>query len=191
MIFSRLGQTLYHSGFRAFANIDFIIEDRTEKIHILECNPRLSSSTIHVFAFPELVAGIKIGGLLLDTFTEKEKDPGKKIKFLEIPKTKFQGSTLDINGFHLTKKGSVIIKKEYSPGVYRLNSKRIVFESPDFRKMRPLGKRFILTSFAGKNEKCAWNTVISSIITNFPIYNLKTGSLNQNGKKILKIIKFA
>lgn len=188
-IFLSLGQKLYESGFKGFAGIDFIIDEGTEKIKIIECNPRLSSSTLHTFIFNELISGFRLNRLLTRAFTEKKNSLGK-IKFCKIPMVNFNGSTLDINGFHETKEKTLIIKKEYEPGIYRIKKGKIFFYSSDFRKIDRQMKSFILASFTQPGDVAAWNSVLSSVISNFPLYDKKTGKINSWGRKILGHFKY-
>lgn len=184
-VFFDLGKKLQAMKFYAFANIDFIIDDQFEKVHIIECNPRLSSSTFQIFALPELISNLKMNELLIDAFLCSAK-PKNHTKFYKIPSSKFMGATLDINGFHLSKNKSVTIKKEFEPGIYTFTENGPRYKTPDFRKFDQKGKQFILASFAQKGEQYQSTEVIASIISNYELYDIKTEKLNQAGNELLK-----
>jgi hypothetical protein len=188
-VFLELGKKLQAMKFYAFANIDFIIDDQFEKVHIIECNPRLSSSTFQVFALPQLISNLKMSELLIDCFLGSAK-PKNRTSFHKIPASKFKGATLDINGFHLSDAESLTIKKEFEPGIYSFNGRSPRFKTADFRKFNNRSKQFILASFAQKGEQYQSTEVIASIISNFELYDIKTEKLNQAGNTLLKSFNY-
>jgi len=188
-IFHDLGRSLLSIGYRGIANIDFIVDSGGDEIYILECNPRLSSSTVHVFAFPELISKHLLGNVLYNIYVMDRFPRDGKVRYYKIPETGFQGATLDINGFHLTKYKRVTIRRGYEPGLYRISKDTISFVSPDVRKLPRRGNYFMLSSAATKNEQYHWNDIVASIITNFQLYNLSTGEFTQSGVQLLNYFK--
>ncbi|MFO0747120.1 MAG: ATP-grasp domain-containing protein [Myxococcota bacterium] len=102
----RLGRALHRRRFLGFANIDFML-DGDGQVFVLECNPRMSASSPHVFRHPELLGGASAGAaagaeagfdpaeLLLAGFARRQAWPARAVAH-GISASTFEGATLDV-----------------------------------------------------------------------------------------------
>lgn len=178
-VLEKLTKTLIKEKFIGVANIDFIL--RNNKPHVIECNPRMSSATQHLFSVPNLCGSKNVWSFIINAFNG-EKNP--EIQNGELPRHSFRGCLLDIDA-----KGKVNIKNIPKVGVYTYKNKKIKFVSRSIRDMRGKNDNFLLfNELSGKKSSCR-TTTLCTIISNKPLFDISTGKLNKDGKYIYNHFK--
>lgn len=155
------------------ANIDFVLSK--EKAYILECNPRLSSATPHVFSIPQLTSLRDPWIFFLNALL---KHKNKKIIRSAIPGSRFIGATLD--GEMENKKNGLLPK----PGVYALSKDRITFLSSRMNTLLRNNHCFSFIHEAPYPGYRKARTIPYTIISTIPLYDINTGVPNEHGRSI-------
>lgn len=91
----RLGHALHRRRYVGLANIDLMLEDRTDRVLLLECNARMAASSPQLFHHPELASGLDLADLLLAAFARRVPWPARG-KTFGLPDAPFEGATLDV-----------------------------------------------------------------------------------------------
>jgi hypothetical protein len=175
----KLGEGLKKDGFYGSANFDFILYKDTP--YILECNARLSTASPHLFGFSELTCGIDAWKFFIDSFFGAQ---DKKITDYKIPSNVFAGGFIDMPG-----KKNFFLKKTPSIGTYEFNKGKIVFlgNSLDFKNKK--SKRFFFTNDFSKSGKIYTHFSLGSVISDFSLFDFKTGIMNKDGRFIYDYFK--
>ena len=166
-VFGRLGKILHQLGYFGYASFDFILQDN--RVFLIECNPRFSQSTAHVFSNPLVTGGIETLPLFVDGFFQP---PESGPEFTGLPDGSFAGC--DIN-----------LRKENMPrlpnGVYRMDPAGFSYLGPDILKFSPHPQEFMLT---GWFVDPAQQDEVGSITANFPLFENES-ELNETGQRLL------
>ncbi|MFZ2969904.1 MAG: ATP-grasp domain-containing protein [Minisyncoccia bacterium] len=186
-VFEKMGKILYRYGYFGLTSFDFMI-DNSEKVYIIECNPRLTAATAQLIKFPELTSDLDISGIFINEFIKSDFHIDK-YKIYSVPKTSFDGSILNIDFNHNILRKQLVIKKEYRNGVYELKNNKIIFKTPDTRKFNGKAKQFVYTSMVKVGEIYKHSETLAIITSNFRLYNAG-GNINKEGKKILEVFKY-
>ncbi|PIR92885.1 hypothetical protein COT99_03765 [Candidatus Falkowbacteria bacterium CG10_big_fil_rev_8_21_14_0_10_43_10] len=175
----KLIDSLLYSKFSGVANIDFLIHEGNP--YVLECNPRLSSATPQIFSLAELTSGKNAWQFFLNTF---QKIPNRGIKDNKLPRHNFSGSLLDIDVPAKTP-----IRKILPVGVYEAGGRKIKFVSEDMRFFTSGKNRFFLFHELSDTRVIDRDFTLATLISNLPLFNMKSGSLNHLGKKLYDYFK--
>jgi len=176
-VFARLGRILHGLGYFGYANFDFILQDQS--VFLIECNPRFSQSTAHVFANPLLTGGVDTLALFVEGFFEPR--PAEP-EFCGIGDAVFAGCDINLRKDNLP---------QIPNGLYRLAAEPLdpaglqpgcTYLGPDILQFSPHPQEFMLT---GWFVDPAQNEEVGSITTNFPLFETET-ELNPLGKRLLK-----
>ncbi len=169
----KMAEKIGREGLTGMFNLDFILSG-SGQIFFLECNPRITAATPQIIAVEELRGRTDFMRLVLNHFCRKNypaEKPGP------LPENSFRGAQMSVElppqkitklvpgGFFELKQGKI---------------KRIKMENRlDFLKLKN-GLFFHNETNIGENYK---KTITAgTIFTNFPMYDIKTGFLNKNGK---------
>lgn len=174
-VFIQLGCIMHASGFFGFANFDFILGVDGE-VSILECNPRLSSATPHLFSRLDLTSGIDTGALFLQKFTST---PRKQIAVSGLPKTRFQGALLDV----VCQETKAVVQRSRPLGTYHYSSKGITFDSPALADFKAKKRTLFLSNMKPISERAQFEETLATVLSNFPLFDEK-GHLSKDGKLI-------
>ena len=171
----KLARTLKDLGFVGIANFDLLIKKTC--VSIIECNPRLSAATPQVFSVPGLVPIRQSWKFYCRSFTDF---PNRSIFSTKFPSGKFFGSELDVD--ILTR--SIFKKDVPKIGQYRLDQDKITYVGKKYR-LRGRGKEFFAMHDLNPQGKIEYPVTIESVFSNFPLFDLDCGSLNQDGERIV------
>ena len=185
--FRATGEALRSEGFFGFANIDFIISSDSEELFLIECNPRLSNATAHLFKFPSLSLDPEIGtGFVRDSAL---RNPLRdSFRFHGLPAPDFRGTLLLISVFP-TRQNPHIVRQTYPRGLYRLKGKQVRWIDPDPRKISSGDKQFALLSLAEAGEQFIVTEIMATVFSNFPLFDA-LGRMNSDGHLILDHFKY-
>ncbi|PIS15404.1 hypothetical protein COT63_00130 [Candidatus Shapirobacteria bacterium CG09_land_8_20_14_0_10_38_17] len=178
-----VGQYLQKIGYKGIFGLDFIMDERTEKVYVVECNPRLLGS------FPTLTMAQISNG----------EPPILAFHILEFLNANYQIDTKAINQqMRMQRKGAqmllhnlvnnqVQVSKKMRPGIYRLNNDQEMIFIRDGYKLSHLKKEkeFLITE--GILDKGAYFTPsgrIGRILTLTPVL-ADYQHLNSWAKKIV------
>ncbi len=186
-VFASIGDVLYKQHFFGFANFDFQV-DVNKKVYLIECNARFSSATVQYLKFHELMGGVDIRNVFLETMINSTPFP-KKYIFSGYPNTEFAGSSLKVNLYLDFNNETVTISKQYPLGLYSQNGLTIKFKDPDIRNFSRLANEFIYYSDVVVEQKFSKFGEIARIVSNYPLFTL-TGALNDNGNTLLNHFEY-
>ncbi|MFH1423711.1 MAG: ATP-grasp domain-containing protein [Candidatus Nealsonbacteria bacterium] len=169
----RIAEKIKQEGLTGMFNLDFILSEN-DQIFFLECNPRITAATPQIIATEELHGRTDFMRLLLNHFCQKNYPAAKPDS---LPENSFQGAQMCIELPEHT------ITKLIPGGFFELKKgkiKRIGLENRlDFLKLKN-GLFFHNEINEGENYK---KTITAgTVFTNFPMYDMKAGFLNKNGK---------
>lgn len=185
-IFFRLGALLHRQKFRGFANVDFILSDSGDA-YLLECNPRMSSSSPQLLSVPSLI-GIKDPGRhYLDLFLRRRRKRSEPVT-VPIPRTVYAGATLDISFVPSSDNRSLRIKHQFPCGVYRFTGKRIDYKGPDPKIMEQPREFFVYTPVR-RGQVIRSETTLATVISHQALYK-DDGTLNEYGRRIFDFFRF-
>ncbi|MDD3896482.1 MAG: ATP-grasp domain-containing protein [Candidatus Peribacteraceae bacterium] len=179
----RLANAMRTAGFRGVANVDLIASDRS--VVVLECNPRMSSSTPELAVQPELLHG-------LDFFAEFRRAlAGKRLgaNLTTVPDTVFRGSYIEFD----------YLIQRMPKGYKNVTIPPVGFYHWGNGTWKPTGRG----AFSGKNEglfyaalpatspvSCLYN--LAALFTNFPLFDIDgkgVPTMNSNGAELLQTIE--
>jgi len=183
--FGKIGNFLFHKGFLGFANFDFIVSENGN-IFIIECNPRFSDATAHLLVFPQLISGLPVGKLFIESFVTKR--PCLKPKFYPYPDSTFSGSVLNIRVF-ADKKNPYLTKRDFKSGLYLSKNGGLDYLSPDPREMSLNEKQLIFFSQVKTGQVYKETSTIAYSLSNYALFN-NDGQVNAEGEKILKSFRY-
>lgn len=169
-----LGCKLQDEGFFGFANIDFIIT-KDGNISILECNPRLSSASPHLFGVPETFGAIPVTDLYLSMGEFQDPPP---FFFFAVPQSTFEGSLLDIIN---TSNGTIPVA-HHSSGTYSVQ-KNITLLSPTIPDLTSSKEIFFYYDHVLPLNHIPMGSQSGTVISNFPLFN-NQGTLNEHGQNV-------
>jgi predicted ATP-grasp superfamily ATP-dependent carboligase len=175
----KLSKVLAKTGFYGIANVDLLIHQ--QKPYVIECNPRLSSATQHVFSVNKITSLNNPWKFFINTFIGSEKNEAKKAL---LPLSKFKGCLLDIDVV-----GRPKIKKLLPIGVYSLNNKRISYLGDDLKALNQKPNNFFLFHEIPNKNIIGKNYTLATLICNFPLFEIKSGEINAKGKFLAKYFK--
>ncbi|MFA6322853.1 MAG: ATP-grasp domain-containing protein [Candidatus Buchananbacteria bacterium] len=176
---NQLTDILISYKFVGMANFDIQISQGQP--YVLECNPRLSSATQHVFSLKELTGYNDIWNFYLNSIL-KIKNSSHQIA--KVPNSKFSGSLLDIDLDEKT-----LIKKVSPLGVYNFSQNKIKYLGLKIEKLWQNKNNFLLFHETPKANITDQNFTLATIISNFAVFDLKTGSLNEKGRILYKYFR--
>jgi hypothetical protein len=182
-VLHRLADAFRREGFLGVANVDLIASD--DSVVILECNPRMSSSTPGLAVEPSLLHGLDFFG----EFRRALAGDRLSANHLSIPDTAFRGSYVEFDYLiqRIPKDQTFIVIP--ATGFYR-------FEG---NALHPTGLR----SFSGSREclfytalppiapvACLWN--LAALFTNYPLFDtseMGIPTLNSDGQLLLRSLE--
>lgn len=167
----KLAEILKKKKFIGIANIDLIVSGKTP--YIIECNPRLSAATAQVFSIPQLTTVSDPYGFFLNTFLEAKSSDITN----SIPASSYQGCLMDIE---INKPFKVVNLPTI--GIYAVNQNGVKFTGSDMRLLNNKN-HFLMTHEFQKGGNYAHIT-LCTIISHFPLFDFKNGSLNRLGKNV-------
>lgn len=166
--------------FCGVANIDFMLS--RDLPYVLECNPRPSLATSHVFSVPGLATHADPWEFFCNTFWNI---PNKKIRDMRLPLSKFDGAALDIE---IKPQNYATIRNILPVGIYRLRNRRVKFLNPRAETFLKEEKAFLLAHEFTKPMRVHEEFVLCSLVSNFPLFRYDTGELNEDGALIHSFI---
>lgn len=169
----KVAEKIRQEGLLGMFNLDFILSE-TGQIYILECNPRITAATPQIIAVDELHGKTDFMRLLLNHFCQKD----YKVATPDLlPESSFQGSQMSVEwpaqkitklipgGFFALKEGEIIRIK--------------LADRFEFLKLKN-GLFFHNENNLGENYKKT--ITVGTVFANFPMYDIATGYLNENGR---------
>ncbi len=188
-VFQTLGQLMHQSGYRGYANFDFIISEKQE-IYLIECNARFSAAVTQIIHFPhELLSGVNS----LPIFINEQLDPkpyARNPTIHPFPSSSYEGAFLQIQAFpHLTQ-SPFVVRNLYPTGICRLLVGQINFIDPNISKLFTEKDFFVFSPFSHINPILTNLTMMANIISNFPLFDDNT-RFNTDAKTILSYFDFA
>ena len=179
-VLMKLAKALAREGFYGLANIDLLIYKNQP--FIIECNPRLSSATPQIFSVPGLTNHPRPWQFYLNTYYGL---PNSKIRARVLPFSKFQGCLLDVDLTEPKKPKRILV-----PGVYGWRNNRLVFFGDSVRAYQnDKNSLFLFHELSSRAGVLPAGTTLATVISQQPLFNLKTGGLNAKGLKIFNYIK--
>ena len=173
----KIVKMLISENFFGIANIDFIIH--AEKIFVLECNPRLSSATQHVFSIPHITTVSSPWDFYLKTFFSKN---NPVINNSSLPKSNFSGALVD---YDLENAESIRHIPEI--GLYEFRGGKIKFIGQSLLDYHKHKRSFFLVHELEKEtKKLKARETLFTIISNFALFDGARGELNGDGKHLLE-----
>lgn len=167
-----LAMTLQDRGFFGFANIDFILESSGD-ISILECNPRLSSASPHLFGVTQTFSGLPLSEMFLSMGQIIDPPP---FFFFPIPNSTYEGSLLDV--LYLGEERKKL--KQFLTGTYRSDLK---FVSPQLPNLGAKGELLLYYAHTELQPRISPGSQIATVISNFPLFSSR-GTLNRQGQLV-------
>ena len=175
--FQKLGTLLHNQEFFGFANFDFILTPANE-VKVIECNPRLSSASPHLFSCHELTSSINTASLFLSKYISKP----KSLERYPLPQSKFEGALLDI----VCSTHSEEISKTIPNGSYQACASGYKLMSTKPSQLTALYPTLFYSSEASIGQTVEFEETCGSLITNFPLFSPR-GTLTIEGEKTNKI----
>jgi len=176
----KIGQEIKKTGLMGLINLDFVL-DKDNKIYFLECNPRSTAATPQIITVKEINGNISFLKLFLNQYCNKKYFIGSQ-KLL--PKNVFIGSQMVVEfppSVVFPKKIKNVIKGGFfvieGKGLKKIKLKNRL----DFLKLKN-GLFFYNETSEGEIYRKKVDT--GTLLSNFPLYNLKTGSLNKSGELV-------
>ena len=149
-----LSLKLKNEGLKGLVNVDFILDK--DQIFFLECNPRATAATPQIFSNSNLI--------------------GKKP--FSLPRNSFSGSCMVVSLFKPQK-----IKKLIFGGFYILEKSRLKKISlKDRFEFLKLKNGLLFYNEANKGEIFSEPADIGTILSNFALFDFKSGKLNKKGR---------
>lgn len=150
---TKLGEIMYAEGFRGFFGIDVIINQKTDQLYVIECNPRLTGTLPTIDMIQQSQEKVSFSSLhLLEMLSDKSS------KF-EIDSRYIQKQLdTDKSGSHLLLYSPFASKHTIDfnlrPGVYGLKGKSFMFKREGFQ-ISDINNRkeYIITELASKSVK--------------------------------------
>ena len=177
-LLNKLAKVLSKEHFYGLANIDVLISSGNP--YILECNPRLSSATTHIFSIPDISGYSDPYGFFLNTFL---KEKTRMVPTDSISNSSFDGCLLDIDI-----QNSVRITTILPVGVYEIKKNNITYIGADIRL---LNKNRIFMSHEILKKGVYSDITVCSIIANCPLFDYASGELNEKGKEVFSVFLHA
>jgi len=165
VVFQRLGELLYGRRYFGFANYDFLADD-SDRVWVIECNPRMSAATPHLLANSELSGGVPLGRLFLEGFQGQAKWP-RRFEFSQLPASRFAGATLDITS---QAADAQVTRRDFPCG----------------RRTR---EAFTLFPMAGKWQLAAPETTLATILSDVRLFG-DSGKLNAAGRRLVQRFRY-
>lgn len=174
----KIGKKIRKRGLMGLVNLDFILNENN-RIYFLECNPRITAATPQIIAFSKLNGNVNFLRLFLNHYCNK--------KFFvptqnSLPKSLFLGAQMVIKLPSLIKfpkkikriiKGGFFVFKKGKVKKTKLKNRF------DFLKLK---RGLFFYNEINKGEIYEKEVDTGTIISNFPLYDFKTGDLNKFGK---------
>jgi len=168
-----VAQKIRQEGLLGMFNLDFILSE-TGQISILECNPRITAATPQIIAVESLHGRTDFMRLLLNHFCQKDYPVAEPDL---LPKNSFQGAQMSVEW------PAQKITKMIRGGFFALKNGEIarikLTDRFDFLKFEN-GLFFHNENNLGENYQ--ETITVGTIFSNFPMYDIATGFLNENGK---------
>lgn len=185
-VMTELAKRLYGRRFFGFANIDFMADDR-DRVHVIECNPRMSAATPQLLHVPALSGMPPLGQAFLAGFYGVRRYP-RNPQFSGLPNSDYAGSTLDLMKFQNDDGKPSRVCREYASGLYALKNQDIALVDPDVRKLSKPNE-FGLVSFANEGQTCCAETTLGSIISNKQLFDPQ-GRFTTSGRRLLAYFQY-
>lgn len=178
----KIGEHLANLGYRGIFGLDMLLDQETEKLYVVECNPRLLGS------FPCLP---------MVQYTNGE-PPILGFHVLEFLNHDYHLDVASVNAaMRRHKTGTQMIlhnltykfarnMAETPAGVYRYHKGKFVFERPGyhFRHLKTMDEFFIADGVPVENSKLTPNQRLFRAMTLRGVLDLKTNKLNQWGHAV-------
>jgi len=181
----KAAKSLYKGGLTGLINLDFIFDTNGE-VHFIECNPRMACATNQIIGTPSLRNDIELFNIFLEHFSSVGKtDLGTGAEFASLlPRNLFKGCQMFVY-FAESEKFPKKVTKFKSSDFYLFkngNPEKIFLKKRfDFAKLK---NGIFYYNRINKGEVYEKNLQIGIILSNFPLYNLRSGKLNKKGKAV-------
>ena len=181
-VFGSLASLLYECDFRGFANFDFILTD-TGEVLVIECNPRLSSATPQIFAFPDVLGTTNVSKDFLTATLHPAQL--RSLPEVQMSRSEYSGSLLDIPA-----SGNGAVRKIFPNGIYRCGSDGIVFVDADVRRISMHDPDLcIVYSEAQIGDRFQRDETIVSVLSNVPLFE-PDGTVNKQGFELVEYFQY-
>ena len=160
-----LGKNLRETGYIGAANVDIIIKNKN--IFIIECNPRLSLSSMQLTCNRKLFHGLDFIEEFIRAVCGRRLNANKP----KIPNTIFEGCTLDLDflGPDLYKHK---VQNPLQTGVYGLKNKKITYLTDDIDDF--IGsKNIFIYGTLDKKQIMTKKTDFGFLMINDPLFKVK------------------
>lgn len=175
-----IAEKIRKGGLLGMFNLDFVLS-KDGRIFFLECNPRITAATPQIIAVPDLHGRTDFVRLLVNHFGRKNypvQKPGS------LPESSFQGAQMCVEW------PPQKIRKIVPSGFFALEKgkiKKIELENRlDFLKLK---NGLFFYNETNKGENYRKTVTVGTIFSNFPLYDAKTGHLNESGKIVYKFFR--
>lgn len=117
----KVANKLKKVGFRGIFGLDFLFEFKTNKIYLMEINPRLAGTTSIMHYFYEKIGAPALLDFHLKTFRQEQITKSELVKAQNFLSKPIQGSQFLLRSLETT---TMQIKKAPLPGIYVWDSKK-------------------------------------------------------------------
>ncbi|EKD63877.1 MAG: hypothetical protein ACD_51C00160G0002 [uncultured bacterium] len=178
-LLERLAEVFISENFIGVANVDIVVYEGLP--YLLECNPRMSSATQHLFSVSQLCGIDNPWLFFLNTFCDGKNEP---IRNGRMPLSDFEGCLMDIDI-----KGEIRVDNMPPVGIYTFEGGNIRFISDSISDLNRNQDFFFLFHEFSDAEAFYSDITLCTVINNSPLFNLDTGKLNRRGEKIFGKIR--
>jgi len=171
----KTAEKIRREGLLGMFNLDFVLSENGQ-IFILECNPRITAATPQIIAVDELHGKTDFMCLLLNHFCQKDYPVAKPGL---LPESSFKGSqmSMELPAHKIT--------KLIPGGFFALKGGKIVkIKLADRFDFLKLENGLFFHNETNKGENYKKTITVGTVFANFPMYDIRTGFLNENGKII-------
>lgn len=171
----KIAEKIRQKGLSGMFNLDFILS-KTGQTFFLECNARITAATPQIIAVEQLHGRTDFMRLLINHFCRKNYPAAKPSP---LPENSFQGAQMSVELppqtiTNLIPGGFFEFKKNK---IQRIQLKNRL----DFLKLK---NGLFFHNETNKGENYQKTITVGTVFTNFPMYNIKTGLLNKNGRVV-------
>lgn len=177
--FLRLGKLLHGMRFFGFANFDFLVSEG--RIFVIECNPRSSAATPHLFLFPELLPGTDITKEFV--YDHRKMHYRERPHLYRMPDSDLSGSFLEIVPSEAEPEKVFRIERACDIGIYRIAQKMTDPVAFDIRELRKKGS-FFWYSEAKRGGKYKGKGSIGIALSSEPLFDPE-GRMTDLGENVL------
>jgi len=162
----KIGEEMRRRGYLGYFGLDFLIEEKTGKIYLSECNARLTASVPFYSKLEIKEERMPLVGYHVLTFL------GQSYQATKLPSYQAEGSEIVVRN---NKDKPILIKKDFKPGIYRLKRGKLVFirQAYDIEGIKKEGDFFLTAAAKGR--------IVSSEMEVIRLNSLKN-LLDEDGK---------